>query len=42
MHRSTDRIEAASLTVCSLDRLAFSAGGENPDRRGQCLEIRLP
>ena len=42
MHRSTGRIEAAALTACSFDSLAFAAGGENPDRRGRCLEIRLP
>ncbi len=42
MHRSTGRIEAAALTACSFDRLAFAGGEENPDRRDRCLEIRLP
>ena len=42
MHRSTGRIEAAALTACSFDSLAFAAGGENADRRGRCPEIRLP
>ena len=42
MHRSTGRFEAATLTACSFDRLAYAAGGEDPDRRGLCPEIPLP
>ena len=34
--------EAAALTACSFDSLAYAAGGEDPDRRGRCPEIRLP
>ena len=42
MHHSTNRIEAAALTACSFDRLAFAARGEDLDWRGRCPEIRLP
>ena len=42
MNRSTDRFEAAALTACSFDRVAFAAGEENPNRRGRCPAICLP
>ena len=42
MNRSTDRFEAAALTACSFDRVAFAAGEENPNRRGRCPAICMP
>ena len=41
MNRSTDRFEAAVLTACSFDRVAFAAGGENPNLRSRCPAMRL-